>query len=275
MLFYAILSGVAHALTCFDIGFYALFRFTPREQGCDIIRQMDNPTNTGASTEAEQPAIAAPAYREARFLMSAAKFSQCPPDEGWEVAFAGRSNSGKSSAINSLTQQKKLARTSRTPGRTQLINFFELGPEQRLVDLPGYGYAKVPLKVKEAWNRQLEAYLSERQSLRGLVLLSDVRHPLTEFDQQMLAWAEQCVMPVHLLLTKADKLKRGPAKNTLLSVRGKLSHLGDLASVQLFSALKHQGHEELIEVLDRWLTDQSVLEEDLEGNIGDSPLNST
>lgn len=201
-----------------------------------------------------------PQYRRAEYLVSAAKFSQCPADEGWEVAFAGRSNAGKSSAINSLTQQKKLARTSRTPGRTQLINFFALGPEQRLVDLPGYGYAKVPMAVKDAWNKQLEAYLSKRQSLRGLVLLSDVRHPLTDFDQQMLRWAEQSTMPVHMLLTKADKLKRGAAKNTLLSVRGKLAHLDELVSVQLFSALKHEGHEELIEVLDRWLTDGSVLE---------------
>ena len=205
-------------------------------------------------------AVARPDYRHARFLTSAAKFSQCPPDAGWEVAFAGRSNAGKSSAINSLTGQKKLARTSRTPGRTQLINFFELGPDQRLVDLPGYGYAKVPRAVKDAWNRQLEAYLSRRQSLRGLVLLSDIRHPLSDFDRQMLTWAEQCVMPVHILLTKADKLKRGPAKNTLLAVRGQLAGMRDLVSVQLFSALKHEGHKELIAVLDRWLTDASVLE---------------
>jgi GTP-binding protein len=209
--------------------------------------------------------ITPPAYRRAQFFISAAKFSQCPPDEGWEVAFAGRSNAGKSSAINSLTGQKKLARTSRTPGRTQLINFFSLGPQQRLVDLPGYGYAKVPKAVKDAWNRQLETYLSERQSLRGLILLSDVRHPISEFDQQILAWAEQCTMPVHILLTKADKLKRGPAKSTLLTVRGQLAHLEELVSVQLFSALKHDGHEELMGVLDRWLTDESVLEDEDEG----------
>lgn len=211
--------------------------------------------------------ITPPIYRQAQFFVSAAKFSQCPADEGWEVAFAGRSNAGKSSAINSLTGQKKLARTSRTPGRTQLINFFSLGPQQRLVDLPGYGYAKVPKAVKDAWNRQLETYLSERQSLRGLILLSDVRHPLSEFDQQILAWAEQCTMPVHILLTKADKLKRGPAKSTLLQVRSQLTYLEELVSVQLFSALKHDGHEELMGVLDRWLTDESVLtdEDDDEG----------
>jgi GTP-binding protein len=202
-----------------------------------------------------------PDYRRAEFLTSAAKFSQCPADEGWEVAFAGRSNAGKSSAINSLTGNRKLARTSRTPGRTQLINFFSVGEQQRLVDLPGYGYAKVPRAMKDAWNRQMEAYLSQRQSLRGLVLLSDVRHPLTDFDQQMLAWASECDMPLHMLLTKADKLKRGPAKNTLLKVRGQLAHYGDLVSVQLFSALKHDGHRELTKVLDRWLTDESVLGE--------------
>jgi len=199
-----------------------------------------------------------PTYRRAAFLTSAARFDQCPADTGWEVAFAGRSNAGKSSAINSLTGNRKLARTSRTPGRTQLINFFSLGIDQRLVDLPGYGYAKVPRKTREAWNRQLEAYLSRRQSLRGLVLLMDARHPLQPFDEQLLGWAEAATMPVHVLLTKADKLSRGPARQTLFQVRGRLAHLGDLASVQLFSALKHQGHEELIAVLGRWLTDTSV-----------------
>jgi len=201
-----------------------------------------------------------PDYRRALFLTSAAQLAQCPEDAGWEVAFAGRSNAGKSSAINSLTGQRKLARTSRTPGRTQLLNFFALGDAQRLVDLPGYGYAKVPRKTKEAWNRQLEAYLSRRESLRGLVLLMDARHPLQPFDEQLIAWASAATMPIHVLLTKADKLSRGAAKQTLFRVRGQLAYLGDLASVQLFSALKHEGHEELIAVLDRWLTDSSVLE---------------
>jgi GTP-binding protein len=210
----------------------------------------------------QRPAAAAPDYRRATFLTSAAKVAQCPPDTGWEVAFAGRSNAGKSSAINSLTNNRKLARTSRTPGRTQLINFFSLSEQQRLVDLPGYGYAKVPQKVKDAWIKQLEAYLRERRSLRGLILLTDSRRPLQPFDQQMIGWAAQADMPVHLLLTKSDKLSRGPAKQTLLQVRGKLAHLGDLVSCQLFSALKHQGHEELIAVLDRWLTDESVFEDE-------------
>ena len=207
-------------------------------------------------------AIAAPDYRKASFLTSAGKVSQCPADDGWEVAFAGRSNAGKSSAINSLTQNKKLARTSKTPGRTQLLNFFALSEQQRLVDLPGYGFAKVPQAVKREWTKQLENYLQQRQSLRGLVLLMDTRHPLQPFDQQMLDWALAAHMPVHILLTKADKLKKGPGKSTLLKVRAQLAEHGDLVSVQLFSALKHTGHKELIAVLNKWLTDVSVYDDD-------------
>ena len=200
------------------------------------------------------PVPAMPNYRKAAYLTSAAKLSQCPPDEGWEVAFAGRSNAGKSSAINSLTGNSKLAKTSRTPGRTQLINFFQLSEKQRLVDLPGYGFAKVPLAVKREWTKQLENYLQQRRCLRGLVLLMDVRHPMQPFDQQMLDWALAAAMPVHILLTKADKLKKGPANSTLLQVRAQLGSHRDLVSVQLFSALKHTGHEQLHEVLNRWLT---------------------
>ena len=195
-----------------------------------------------------------PNYRGAQFLTSAAKLSQCPPDEGWEVAFAGRSNAGKSSAINSLTTNNKLAKTSKTPGRTQLINFFALSESQRLVDLPGYGFAKVPLKVKQEWTRQLENYLQKRECLQGLIVLMDIRHPLQPFDQQMLDWTASANMPVHILLTKADKLKRGAASATLLKVRSALEPLGERASVQLFSALKHTGHEELTAILDNWLT---------------------
>lgn len=204
----------------------------------------------------------APNYRRAAYLTSAAKFSQCPPDEGWEVAFAGRSNAGKSSAINSLTGNSKLAKTSRTPGRTQLINFFAVSDSQRLVDLPGYGFAKVPLEVKREWTRQLETYLQQRQCLRGLILLMDVRHPLQPFDRQILEWALAATMPVHILLTKSDKLKRGPASATLHKVRAQLQPHRDLVSVQLFSALKHTGHEELLTVLNTWLTDASVYGED-------------
>ena len=214
------------------------------------------------SDQDQPPAPEAPDYRRAHFMTSAAKLHQCPPDEGWEVAFAGRSNAGKSSAINSLTNNKKLAKTSKTPGRTQLINFFELSGNQRLVDLPGYGFAKVPLAVKKEWTRQLENYLSKRQSLRGMILLMDVRHPLQPFDEQMLGWALAAHMPVHILLTKADKLKKGPASNNLLAVRKALKEHQDLVSVQLFSALKHTGHEQLKQVLDSWLTDITVFDED-------------
>ena len=213
------------------------------------------------SSSDTQGAPGVPNYRRAAYLTSAAKFSQCPPDEGWEVAFAGRSNAGKSSAINSLTGNSKLAKTSRTPGRTQLINFFAVSDSQRLVDLPGYGFAKVPLAVKREWTRQLETYLQQRQCLRGLILMMDVRHPLQAFDQQMLDWALAASMPVHILLTKADKLKKGPASATLHKVRAQLEPHRELVSVQLFSALKHSGHEQLLAVLNAWLTDASVYEE--------------
>jgi GTP-binding protein len=208
--------------------------------------------------------LAKPNYLTAEFLTSASRLSQCPADLGWEVAFAGRSNAGKSSAINTLTGNRKLARTSKTPGRTQLINFFSLSEEQRLVDLPGYGFAKVPLAVKREWTRQLELYLQERRCLRGLILLMDVRRPLLEFDRMMLDWAVAAGMPVHVLLTKADKLKKGPAKSTLLKVRSELADQADMVSVQLFSALKKTGLGELCKVLNAWLTDLSVLEDDEE-----------
>ena len=204
----------------------------------------------------------APNYRGAQFLTSAAKLSQCPSDIGWEVAFAGRSNAGKSSAINSLTDNKKLAKTSKTPGRTQLINFFELSERQRLVDLPGYGFAKVPAAVKREWTKQLENYLQKRQCLRGLILLMDIRHPLQPFDHQMLNWALQASMPVHILLTKADKLSRGAAGTVVLQVRDQLEPFGELTSVQLFSALKHTGHKDLTAVLDAWLTATQVSADD-------------
>ena len=205
--------------------------------------------------------VTAPNYRLAEFLTSASKVTQCPPDQGWEVAFAGRSNAGKSSAINTLTGNKKLARTSKTPGRTQLLNFFSLTEKQRLVDLPGYGFAKVPKAVKQAWIKQLEGYLARRESLRGLILLMDSRHPMQPFDEQMLSWAITASMPVHILLTKSDKLKKGPAKAAMLKIRAQLKEHEDLISVQLFSALKHTGREELITVLNAWLTDSSVYDE--------------
>lgn len=194
-------------------------------------------------------------FRQTQFLTSAPTLAACPPDTGCEVAFAGRSNAGKSSAINTLTHNKKMAKTSKTPGRTQLINFFTVAADRRLVDLPGYGFAKVPLHVKLEWQRHLEEYLRHRQSLRGLILLMDCRHPLQEFDQMMLAWAQSCQMPVHILLTKADKLKKGPANNTLLTVKKALTQSTNAMSIQLFSALKGTGVDTLSNVLNTWLAD--------------------
>ncbi|MFN3237182.1 MAG: ribosome biogenesis GTP-binding protein YihA/YsxC [Pseudomonadales bacterium] len=186
----------------------------------------------------------------AEFLKSASTLGQCPADQGAEVAFCGRSNAGKSSALNTLTDQKKLARTSKTPGRTQLINFFSISNELRLVDLPGYGYAKVPPKMKEAWQKNIDDYLRARQSLRGLVLVMDIRHPMKEFDQLMLDWTVQADLPAHLLLTKADKLKRGPQQSTLLKIQRQLP---DNASAQTFSALSGLGKPELIRKISAWL----------------------
>ncbi|KTT38178.1 GTP-binding protein [Pseudomonas oryzihabitans] len=191
--------------------------------------------------------------QQASFLISAAKVEQCPSDSGREVAFAGRSNAGKSSALNTLTHAS-LARTSKTPGRTQLLNFFSLDEERRLVDLPGYGYAKVPIPLKQHWQEHLEAYLSSRHSLSGVVLLMDIRHPLTEFDRLMLDWAQASSMPLHILLTKADKLAFGAQKNALLKVRRDVRQgWGDTASIQLFSAPKRQGVEDAQRVLAAWL----------------------
>ncbi|UYZ84567.1 ribosome biogenesis GTP-binding protein YihA/YsxC [Entomomonas sp. E2T0] len=191
--------------------------------------------------------------QKAAFLTSAAKVDQCPPDVGYEVAFAGRSNAGKSSAINALTHAN-LARTSKTPGRTQLINFFAVDNERRFVDLPGYGYAKVPLPLKEHWQKHLDAYLSTRESLKGIVLMMDIRHPLTEFDKMLLDWADVSKMSVHILLTKADKLTFGVAKTTLLKVQQQLADYQNTSvSIQLFSSIKRQGLSEASAVLRQWL----------------------
>ena len=192
-------------------------------------------------------------FRQARFLTSAPKSDQAPRDEGAEVAFAGRSNAGKSSALNTITGQRGLARTSKTPGRTQQINFFQVGENRRLVDLPGFGYARVPRAVQELWHRNLNEYLHVRQSLRGLILLMDCRHPLTDYDQHLLLWCADAGLPVHVLLTKSDKLKRGPASNSLLAVCRRLPQFHPHASAQLFSALKKTGIAEARRVLDDWL----------------------
>lgn len=193
-------------------------------------------------------------FSQTTFATSAVSLDGCPGDSLAEVAFAGRSNAGKSSAINAICRRSRLARTSKTPGRTQMLNFFMApGAAGRyLVDLPGYGYAKVPLEVKEQWQWEMHRYLNGREALRGIVLLSDIRHPLKEFDRQMIDWAQESGLPLHLLLTKADKLKRNPAHNVMAAVRKELTGRGSL-EVQLFSATAGIGLEQVRERLDSWL----------------------
>lgn len=183
-------------------------------------------------------------YRQAKFLLSCPSLKGCPPDQGYEVIFAGRSNAGKSSAINTLVQQKKLAKVSRTPGRTQHLVFFELDENRRLVDLPGYGYAKVPEQIKKQWHIDMSEYFEKRQCLAGAVLAMDVRRPLTPFDQMMLDWCIAINLPTQILLTKSDKLKKGAASNALLkTLRQTKQH--PFINVQLFSSLKKQGLNDL------------------------------
>jgi GTP-binding protein len=199
-------------------------------------------------------------YQQTRFLLSTPHAGHAPPDEGREVAFAGRSNAGKSSALNAITGQKALARTSKTPGRTREINFFGVVADRRLVDLPGYGYARVPRKIMQEWQRHIAAYLESRQSLVGVVLLMDIRHPLREFDRLVLQWCRAAGLATHVLLTRADKLGRGPALTVLSQVRGQLTGMYPDASVQLFSARTRTGTGEARQVLDRWLGLETVAE---------------
>lgn len=198
-------------------------------------------------------------YRSASYLTSVNHLHQLLEDCGSEVAFAGRSNAGKSSAMNVITDIRNLARTSKTPGRTQMINFFEIDAERRLVDLPGYGFAKVPERIKLHWQQVLDGYFQKRTSLKGVILLVDVRHSLKEFDHMMLEYCEYRQIPIHLLLTKADKLKRGPAKSALLALRKLLKELGSDATVQLFSALKRDGLDEARDRLDSWFGFNEVI----------------
>jgi GTP-binding protein len=177
-------------------------------------------------------------YPAARFLTSAHDPAQFLPDEGREVAFAGRSNAGKSSAINTIVNRRQFAHTSKTPGRTQLVNFFELWDGARLVDLPGYGFARVAASVQRHWRELMGDYFGGRNSLTGLFVIVDIRRGLTDFDRQMLDLAAQIDVPVHVLLTKADKLKRGQAASALAKARRELD--GE-ATIQLFSSLKREG----------------------------------
>ena len=194
-----------------------------------------------------------PIFRNAQFETSIAKPSGLPAPVAPEIAFAGRSNAGKSSAINTLAGHTRLAYVSKTPGRTQLINFFRLNCGAALVDLPGYGYAKVPPEVKRHWQALLETYLTQRSSLLGLVLIMDVRRPLTPLDRQMLNWFVPSGRPVHILLTKSDKLSRNQAAASLALVRRELAELTDQVSVQLFSSLHKQGVDEVEAVVAGWL----------------------
>jgi GTP-binding protein len=194
-----------------------------------------------------------PVFQSASFLLSVGEPHQLPPDRGAEVAFAGRSNAGKSSAINAICGRRKLAFVSRTPGRTQLINFFQLSDDRYLVDLPGYGYAKVPDEVQARWEALLGTYLRKRRALSGLILVMDARHPLTSLDRTMLDWFAVTLRPVHVLLTKADKLSRQAAQRQLTETRNALSRLYPSASVQLFSSASLQGLDEARQALARLL----------------------
>lgn len=205
-------------------------------------------------------------YHLTHFVLSAPDIRHLPSDTGIEVAFAGRSNAGKSSALNTLTNQKGLARTSKTPGRTQLINLFEVAEGKRLVDLPGYGYAEVPEEVKLKWQRALGEYLQKRNSLKGLVVLMDIRHPLKDLDQQMVQWAVASNISVMILLTKADKLASGARKMQLNMVREASKVFGGDIQIEVFSSLKKIGVDKLSLQLDTWFNDlpPAVEEEDEE-----------
>ncbi len=192
-------------------------------------------------------------FHRARFIRSAFTLDQLAADIGYEVAFVGRSNAGKSSAINAMTAKRNLAKTSKTPGRTQSINIFALDEQRRIIDLPGYGYAKAPKRVSEHWQKLLPEYLLQRASLKGLILVSDVRHPLQQLDQKMLNYCRQAALPVHILLTKTDKLSRGAAANIQQQVAKELRNFDMDTTIQLFSATKFGGIDELRTRLETWL----------------------
>ncbi len=191
-------------------------------------------------------------YQNMKFMLSVVRMNDAPADEGWEVAFAGRSNAGKSSGLNALASQNNLARTSKTPGRTRELNYFELDIQRRIVDLPGYGYAKVSRQMQNQWRSLLDDFLQTRQSLQGILIFMDIRHPLSDHDLQLINWCEYRQLPLHILLTKADKLGYGAAKSTLLKVQRELQPATMPATAQTFSALKKTGLDQAYEVLDNW-----------------------
>ena len=198
-------------------------------------------------------------FSQARFLTSAPNIRQLPADAGLEVAFAGRSNAGKSSALNALTRQRQLARTSKTPGRTQLINVFTLNEDKRLIDLPGYGFAKVPIEIKLKWQKSLGEYLQMRRCLRGLVVLMDIRHPFKELDQDLIHWAVKSDIPVLAVLTKADKLKSGARKKALMEAEEAVPGFGGHVNVITFSSSSKHGLPELEATLNEWLNQPLIV----------------
>lgn len=200
----------------------------------------------------KQPPDSDPFYQRAQFLISAPRVEKLSADEGAEIAFAGRSNAGKSTALNAIVSQKSLARTSKTPGRTQQVVLFELDADHRLADLPGYGYAKVSKQQKAQWDRELQRYFELRQSLRGLVLIMDIRHPLKDSDWKMIHWCAAAELPCHILLSKSDKLKRGATRSAVLAVVKQLRDEGFGGSVQSFSGASKDGVVEARQVLDEW-----------------------
>lgn len=191
-------------------------------------------------------------YQNTHFITSAPDIRHLPEDEGIEVAFAGRSNAGKSSSLNRLTNQRNLAKTSKTPGRTQLINLFKVTEGCHIVDLPGYGFAQVPLEMKKKWQKSLGEYLQKRRSLKGLVVLMDIRHPMKDLDQQLIFWAVDSGIPVQVLLTKADKLKSGARKAQVLKIQQEAIGFGGDVNVAPFSSLKGIGVDVLRNKLDTW-----------------------
>jgi len=195
---------------------------------------------------------------KATFTLSAPDIRRLPADSGIEVAFAGRSNAGKSSALNTLTNQRSLARTSKTPGRTQLINIFEIAENKRLVDLPGYGFAKVPMEMKKKWQKALGEYLEKRECLKGLVILMDIRHPLKDLDMDLIKWAVEGELPVLALLTKSDKLSQGKVSAQVHAVKKELATLNADIKVQAFSSLKRTGSEQADQVICDWFQDENL-----------------
>ncbi len=201
---------------------------------------------------------------KATFTLSAPDIRRLPVDSGIEVAFAGRSNAGKSSALNTLTNQNGLARISKTPGRTQLINVFEVADNKRLIDLPGYGFAKVPLEMKKKWQKALGEYLEKRDSLKGLVVLMDIRHPLKDLDMDLIQWAADSELPVLALLTKCDKLSPGKRSAEVLRVKNILAALNADIRVQAFSSLKRTGSEQADAIICDWLAQADELDGSIE-----------